>query len=330
MMTRPARTAALLLTLLLTAVAVRATSIRYQERRRALEAEAQERRKKLGLEQDRAKLYAQFPTPEVTFQGGVQELQPGATATVEVTGALQEGARLLFACDEVSVLKESRKKGGWSAQVRVDRAALPGDCTLHVLAPVSLAESASRVLEIRGRYQLDVRFEDGTTAAFTPERLEEGTLWGSVAFKAPGEKLASRTRKASLAAGEPLVIEVLPGEEELLEQQQAAQSALAALGSPAFQKAQEEAVRKMEACGKLPQDKLAACMQEAGQAMAEAQKQVSGKLEEAKAERARTGPKGGLGCTRWSLRGAGGKVWGEAACGEGVELKVGGTIRLAP
>jgi succinyl-CoA synthetase alpha subunit len=108
------------------------------------------------------------------------------------------------------------------------------------------------------------------------------------------------------------------------------QATVALLQEPEYQKKQAELLKKLEACSKGVLATMAACMEPVSKQMEELQSKVNAKADALRAAQAKKLPKGGLACTHWSLGGAAGKVEGTATCGEGVELKVMGTIRVVP
>ena len=293
----------------------------YEGRESALRERADVERKKLGLDADRGKLFAQYPTPEVTFLDQAPRLACGGTGTVSVAGKFAKGTAFLLNDDEVEVLEEKVTATGWQAKVRVAKAALPADVDLHALAPVSSAERDGRLLQIRGRYELDLKFEDGWTAHFAPADSDDaGQLAGIFSWK---KGTAARETRAALTPGRGTLairLEMSPEDAQLIEEQ--ARAVLALHGDAFVTKAME----RMQACMAKAEVARGPCMDEAGKkgtADADAFAAKTAKLEAAYAAKR---PTAAWSCTELRLVSTAGALSGTAQCAREKTLKVSGAL----
>lgn len=266
-------------------------------------------RKKLGLDRDAKALAAKYPTPEVTFgdgsPGAVVVLCPGETKTVTVGGKLQPGSFVGIRSDAVEVLKESMTAKGWEASVRAKKDALPGGIGIEVLAPVSTAMGGVHGLfigcthtwtfEVGGdTLVLKTHFERDTNAEATGEWKRGGKTVGAGKFR-----VSVGTDSISLDQDQ--------SPEDAMRQMQAMQDVIESSGMKAIDARNEVAMKKIEACGKLPPEKMAPCFagpQKELEQIAKERDALLGKAE-VKASPA-------FGCRHLDVTAKGGKLDGDA------------------
>jgi hypothetical protein len=145
-------------TLLIATAVVRAASDARQQRVDAIYRAAAEQRKKLGLDEARAR--KAYPTPEMTFEQSL-EVAPGAKAKLVVPGRFTKGTAFVFESDDVTVLSEKVSDRRYEAEIQVRADALPGEVYLAAYAPVSAASVGVTALEIVARYQWDLSLANG-------------------------------------------------------------------------------------------------------------------------------------------------------------------------
>lgn len=274
----------------------------WKERRKELQSQNESQRKKLGL--DDAKLYAQFPTPEVTFDGSVVELACGKTGTLHVAGQWPKGSAFLISDDDVQVVEQKASETSWQARVKAAPAAAPYDVSVHVISPATNAERAIRVAKITGKYTLDLRFEDGWTAHFAD---------GNLAWKKGGE---ARETQAELAPeGNRMQLRWQRSQEEI-DANQKGMEKLQSLGS-------EQAMQHMQACMAKAEPARSACMQDVQKEFDALGKKVQAAQEEAESRR----PTAAWACNDARLDATGGAVTGVAVCApHDRKMKVTGTL----
>jgi hypothetical protein len=155
-----------------------------QARLEAFRKEAAAQRRKLGLEGDQSKLYAQYPAPEVALAAAeVPTACPGQRLTVSLTGRFLPGALFVAQSDAVSLSDERQTATTWQATVTVRPDAAPGDVLLRVVTPVSEAFKLTRLLDVGCRHTWALELSTG-------ERLLVKTTWpegASTAARADAE-----------------------------------------------------------------------------------------------------------------------------------------------
>jgi hypothetical protein len=275
------------------------------------------------LNLDDAKLYAQYPTPEVSFEGEAPVAACGQTITLEVKTRAPKGTALLFASDDVAVLDEKTTGAGWKAKVKIQPAATPSLVTLHAIAPVSGAEQSISALKIRGRYTLELKFEDGWSARFETENADPGSgvLEGKLAFKKGGE---SRSLPARVDPGERgLRVRWQRSDEEAAVESETAQK-LQSLGG-------EDAMRRMVAriqeCFQKPQPEQAPCMAAVSKQNDADAAELRKKKDAIEAETDARRPTAAWACGELALTADAGALSGSATCApKNRKLKASGTL----
>lgn len=151
-------TAALVAVLVVFGIA-RAANSHYVERRSAFYQSLDGERKRLGLT-DRARLKAQYPTPEISLCHAAH-VAPGGTANVLVKGKFSVGSKFLFENDDVEVVNEHATATEYTATVRAVAGAGPEYSPLHVFAAVSGIEAVCPAVYIGGKYEWDFTAQNG-------------------------------------------------------------------------------------------------------------------------------------------------------------------------
>lgn len=305
-MQNPQKVLAAAALLLFAAAAARAVSSGYEARREQLSRDAEAQRKKLNLPP--AKLYAQYPTPEVSLQGEVPQVACGGAATVRLTGKAPRGTAFLLSDDEVQIVEQKVLPDGWQASVKVAANASPRDVNVHAIAPVTLAEGSQRVLRISGRYALDFKFDDGWTAHFATTAADGTQLTGDLAWKKGGE---ARTTQAQVDWSDGSLRLRWQRSQEEIDAQNAAAEKLQGLGGA---DAIEKAMGRAQECLKKAEPARTSCL-----AAAEKQNDVElqalrKKMDALAAEGEAKLPRAAWGCTEAQLASAGGVLSGTATC----------------
>lgn len=306
--------------LLFAAAAARALTSGYEARREQLAADAEAQRKKLNLPP--AKLYAQYPTPEVSLQGEAPQVACGGTATVKLTGKAPKGTTFLFSDDDVQVVEQKTLASGWQASVKIAASATPRDVNVHAIAPVTGAEASQRALLIRGRYQLELKFEDGWTARFATTSVEDNDLGGDLSWK-KGEAARATPARISWSDGK-LRLQWERSQEEI-DGRSTAAGQLQSLGGEA---AVQKAMARVEACMKKADPARGTCM-EAAEKQNDAEMEVLKKKMDAAVDAAEAKlPRDAWGCSEAQLESAAGALSGTATCPpKERKVKVTGTLK---
>jgi hypothetical protein len=176
------------------AAVTRASSTKYWEKRRALNAELKADQERLGLAgRDKQKaLYAQFPTPEITLCKPVV-IAPGATASVTMGGKFAEKTTFLSANDQVELEPGTLAAGRYTAKVTATADAAAGYAAIYAITPVSGANNACPAVFVAQAASYDLKADNGWTLKMTPQAKafevskEEAKLPYEVAFIKAGE-----------------------------------------------------------------------------------------------------------------------------------------------
>jgi hypothetical protein len=300
----------------------------YQSRLESLQAEARAQQKKLGFAANdmREKLYAQYPTPEVTFEGDPQRVSCGDTASLKLTGKWPKGTTFLFNDDDVQILEEKSGAGTYQAKFRVGQNAAPTAVAVHAIAPVSGAQLSTNALAVRARYDLDLKFDDGWTAHFTTEQAsaDSGQLNGTASWQKGGEKRQLRAVVEPQDNSRLLFRTALTEEEEKLSEEETE-----AVRAAASELDMGKMTGRVETCMKKPDPVRSACIEEAEKKSSAEAEAVKKKIDAQKAKFDARAPKAAWTCHNMELRAAAGALSGKATCGRfsDRELKVTGTLR---
>jgi hypothetical protein len=326
--------AALALGGLLGAAEVRSASVEQQRALETFRKQAAEQRKAQGLDKDRKKLYAKYPTPEVKLApvpggGDLAELPVGTETTLVATGRFVPGSFAHLNCVGVEVVSQKITESRLEVRVRALNTALPGACELRVLSPVSLAYEDVVALRVLGTLQFELETANGlkTRMRVASQRGAQQLLGSSEWFSKDGKPQGTRQVKVDESGGEGFFVHVMRTDQE---QQASAQTLSAGVDSGDSKAAQNElkAIQdKMQAeCMKLPADKMGPCLQKYTGQM----KAASEKLRNATSAVQQKAVAAVVGCQTMKLEVAGGKVSGRGNnCGAPGEVNVKGTVTVS-
>jgi hypothetical protein len=151
------------------AAVTRASSTKFWEKRRALNAELKADQERLGLSgRDKQKaLYEQFPTPEIKLCKPVV-LTPGASASVSLNGKFTEKTTFLSQNDQVDLAPGTLAAGRYTAKVTVAPDAPAGFAMIHAIAPVSGANNACPAVFVGKASSYELKGDNGWTLKMTP------------------------------------------------------------------------------------------------------------------------------------------------------------------
>lgn len=312
--------------LLLAAATARAVTSGYEERLKAVRAEAAEQRRKLGLDDfaRRTALYAKYPTPEFTFDGEAPRVGCGQSAALKLTGHWPKGTVFLVDTDDAQLSDVKDDGHTWQARLKTAAAAL-GSIGLHAIAPVSGADRSVRAAEIRARYELELKFADGWTAHFSPSQADAGSgqQSGPLHWR-KGEK-----QREGLAALDPgkgrLTLDIQPAPEV----QQATEELATKLQAMQGDEALASVMKRAEECMKKAGEAQAACLQKASDQAEKAGEAMRKKMEKAQAEANAKLPEDAWTCSRLELTARNGALSGTASCAADRTQPVTGTFKCA-
>jgi hypothetical protein len=284
---------------LLFAVAAGST---FHDRLKSIRDEAAAQRDKLNL--PREKLYAQYPTPEMTFAGDAPFVACGQSLPLAFAGRFPKGTQLVLHSDDASLSDVKVTETSAKATLRVAKSALPGPLELEAITPVSGATVFQQAAVVEEKLRLQLQFEDGWSAKL--ERVQGKTY--DVSWTKAGQSRSSHATVTPEEGGLQLQFEMSP-EQQALAQEQVAQ-AQTAMTDPDFQAMQTV----FASCEKLPQDKQMACIQKASEDAKAIGDRMKKKQEAAGAKIQARQPHDAWACSRASLRGSGGQLAGTADC----------------
>jgi hypothetical protein len=330
-MNRVTRIAAVVLTCLLAAATAKALGTKAEERRQQLRADAEAQRQKLHLD-DRVKLFASYPTPEVTFKKDPLKLTPGASGLLELSGTVSRDSTFLLSGDDLAITHATYSATGWSATIAASKSALPGNYSLSIVAPVSDAEVDLRAVEVRGKFDLEVKFPDGTTARLHAKQLDDLVELCDLEWREKGKSAVIRTGTAEIHFDAANVrVTVLASPEELSAQTERSRSAMELFADPAVQKKLNDVSQRMGNCSKLPQAQITDCVEAVSADSEKLQKELKDRTDAATAAYEQKRPHGPLTCLEWTLSGDAKSLTGEARCGEDATQNiVGAASYLSP
>ncbi len=313
------RTLVVSLCVLAVAGVVRAATSGFQERRTAIYTKAEADRKKLGLE-DPKKLYAKYPTPEVSFKGEPARLCAGKSATVKLTGKFVPASAFLVTNDGVQVVKEKMTATSWEAELKATAGALPGEVTVEVFSPVSAASRSAKVLELGCKYQWHLELADGQVVDLATDFAAQDRH-GAASWTKSG-KATGTSRFGVDGSGEDFNFTRQASQEELM--------GSAANMSKLFESAEYKALlarqqKASEALGACKDPKtMAACMKAPGEEI-----RKIGEQQETLTKKYMSAGKPTFGCNQLNVKVSGTAVSGEATeCGDAKPQALKGTVTV--
>lgn len=304
------------------AAQVRSTADEQQQRLKEFLEKAQAARVEQKLDNSRKALVAKYPTPEIAFSKPV-EARGGSEVTVFVTGQFVPGSLVVVPCEGVEVLSTKVTPQRAEARVRVLPDALPYECDLQVVTPVSGISATTPVLHIQGSYEWELKLSNGMTTRWKTSMGEDGyTLAGQSEWSNKGKPLGTRAVVVR-NEGDGLSAAVELTEEESGEASAAYEASSADM--EAMGKQMDALMKKAQAeCSKLPDEKQGECQAKYG-------KQIQALSESvlSKAQAASNQAQSAVSiCPNLKLKAVGGRVTGTAeGCGAADEVKVTGTYK---
>lgn len=314
---------------LLGAAEVRSASNEHQARLRAFEQKAQKERQAQGLENNRAALFAKYPSPEMKLAGNPDAeliaIPVKSEATVSLTGHFVPGSLSETECSGAEVITEKVTETQLDARVRVSAEGLPGPCILRVFSPVSLATASQRAFRVVGNHQWQLALANGmkvkmsTTAVAAKPDITGTSEW----FDKSGKSLGTRAVTLDPHA-EGFGVTVQRTQEEKAASAQVAQSARQDSSRADIQKQSAEIQQKMQAeCMKLPGAQMGPCIKKYTEQLKALSQGAQNKAQATQQKMASTA----VGCDTLSLQASAGKVSGKGnTCGAPGEVAVTGTV----
>jgi hypothetical protein len=254
--------------LLAAAGAVRAASSGYRARLDALRKDAVAQRARLGLDKDRVKLYAGYPTPEVAFGSGSGAGRAAGlpvhacackTVPVKVTGKFVAGTQFVFESDDVEVLKEAATPTQYEAQVKLRCDLTPRAIVLEIISPVSGASRTVPAIELVCAHSwiLTAGGETLTLRTDWPAGASSATAQGS--WKKGDATLDTSTFQVN-GSVDHFSFERSPTQDEMMDQMKAMQTSMTSPAMKALDGRMAKATAQLTACGKGAPAQMAACM----------------------------------------------------------------------
>jgi hypothetical protein len=160
------RTFILVLMLSLAGGLLRAQSQKFEQARNALNDQAQAQQKQQGLSGDRAKLFSQYPCPEIPLVK-TQQVAPGAAVPIVLNGKFPKGTTLLSDHDGAALLG-TLAGNTFTGRLTVAPNQLPNYVHVYAFTPVSHGFTMTPVAFIGSVYSFDVRGQNGWTIKATP------------------------------------------------------------------------------------------------------------------------------------------------------------------
>jgi len=322
-MNRPVRTL-FIGTLCLLAVAswVRAAGAGYEARLEALRKKALDERKKQGLPDD--KLFAKYPTPVVRF-GKPSTICPGGKTHVTLKGTFPADTAFVLRSENVTVTNERLSATQWDADVTVRGDVTPEQVQIEVVAPVSNATVNAPLLTIGCRHTWTLNVSNGETLVVTTDWPTGGNAVTGDWSK--GGRQEGLTQERVSGAGESFDFERAVSTEDAMAQMTGLQKVMDSPEMKALDKKQNEASKKMQACGKLPQKDQQACFTTAGKELEGLVAQQQALLKKGQAAGA---PAFGCDTLRVRVKGSALEGTAEKCAGTDAQLKVTGTVRAVP
>ncbi len=308
------------------AAQVRSSAAEQQKRVDDFLIKATAARKAQKLDTNRDALMAKYPTPEVSLSTTV-EARPGSEHTLTVRGQFVPGTIAVIPCEGVEVLSTNVTADRIEAKVRVLPHALPSECDMQIVTPVSGVGSTATVLRIQGSYEWDLKLANGMTTRFTASMAEDGhTLSGQSEWNHQGKSLGKRVVVVSTDGEQGVRVDVETTEEESNAAGKALESG--SVDMDALSKKMDALMQKsMAECAKGTQEQQATCQDKyrvqmealTNEAMAQTEATV-------KAAQSVTAA-----CSELKLKAVGGQVSGTAHnCGGAGVVKVTGTYKALP
>jgi|GEM_PF-1898042 len=320
---------------LLGAAEVRSAAKDQQSRLVAFQQKAMKERKSQGLENNPQALYSKYPTPEITLVSvagadskELPTVQAGSELTLSFSGRFVQGSLAHADCWGVEVLSEKQVENRLEVRVRVAGTTLPGDCSVRIISPVSLATAREQAFRVVGKHRWELKLDNGTKARLTTTaQASSPDITGtSEWFDKGGKSLGTRPVKVTQTS-EAYRVEVQRNEQETAATNKANEAASKEFSGADTQKQVDEIQQKIQnECMKLAGDKMGPCIKKYTAQMKALSDKTQAKVQEAQQKATATT----VGCESLSLQASDGKVSGQGLnCGAPGEVNVTGTIAAA-
>jgi hypothetical protein len=264
----------------------------WRDRVKSIQADNQKQQASLNL--SREKLYAQYPTPEVNFEGEELTLGCGQSAPVALKGNFPKGTQFVLHTDDATYD---------NGKVTVAKDALPGPLEIEAISPVSGANRFTRIGNIDSKLELTLQYEDGWSAKVSP------TESGCVASFSKGSSKRDLPCEVRAESG-GLRVNVQASEEQQKLMTEQVESVQQQMQDPEFIAAQQ----KIQACDKQPKDSQMTCLQKAMNDVQAVSEKMQKKAQEQRASVKKRSPRDAWGCNEVDLRGGRGQLTGTANC----------------
>jgi len=229
----------------------------WQAKLDAFEKTGAAERKKLGLDRNPDALRARYPTPEVTF-GERTRVCPGATGDVKLGGKVQEGSLVVARSADAEIVSGARTRdGSWAGKIRISPQAAPGLVPVVVVAPVSTIESQGSPVLVGCRYTLTL--DVGGDALVVKGDLDFDENWVmNGEWRRGGKVLGKADYQAQHGEGS-LSLSQVQSPEEMQQQMGGFTGMMESKAWKDLDARTNVEMKKLEACGKLPPEKLGPC-----------------------------------------------------------------------
>jgi len=278
----------------------------WQAKLDAFEKTGAAERKRLGLDRPAAKasLYESYPTPEVTF-GEPAVVTPGGTATVRFAGRIAEGSLVVVRSEEAEVVSGKRTAAGWEGTVRAAPGAAPGPLPFAIVTPVSTAEAYGDGLFVGGKHTFTVE-AGGDGLVVRADLAPGGDVSAEGEWRRGAKLLGKVAYRLSVQRGS-LDLHQDQTPEELQQQMGGFTGMMESKAWKDLDARTNVEMKKLEACGKLPPEKMGPCFAGPQQVMEKINTERQALVAKAELEGA---PAFGCRSLRLSLRA--GKIEGDA------------------
>ena len=261
----------------------------------------------------------------MSFEGEVPTLACGQSATIKLSGKAPKATAFVVTSDDVQVSDEKASGTSWEAKVKVASTAAPGRVRVEAHAPVSDANTSQPALEIRGRYELDLKYEDGFSAHFTPETIDADTnrMQGTLAFTRGKEKKSLRAEVEPQDGRLRVALEVAEEEQKARDDEGAA---LQKLNAEGMMQGNAAAIQK---CFELKDPARMPCVQKVQEKAQKDADAFKAKMDAVQASFAKQHPQEAWACQELELTASKGALTGTAHCSMNTrELKISsGTLK---
>ncbi|HEY2027738.1 MAG TPA: hypothetical protein VGH20_00900 [Myxococcales bacterium] len=247
-------------------------------------------------------LLAASAAPQMTLQGGAQNVACGDTAKISLQGRFPNGTKVTVRRDDAELDDVKLTPTSLSATLKLAKTALPGPVTLDAL---SAGNRASLVIaNVNEKLRLSLQFEDGWIAALSEAQAGfYDVVWS--------KGTATRESHAQIAPtdGGLRINFQMSAEQQKLEQERV-DAVQARFKDPEFKAAQQ----RFEDCQKLAKEEQKACLMKASAQSQTVREKLRKEDEQRSAALKAREPKEAWGCLQAIVHGHGGQLEGVGHC----------------